>query len=217
MQALLSYPISGRTPLYPGTAPVELESTGGGLPASTMVRFDTHSGTHLDAPGHFCPGGPTVQDVLLPLNDLFPAFCVDLPREGGVGIDEGDMDLPPGSYGAEALLLRTGMHRFRDKAPLAYSADHPFLMPPFVDWIVRYLPRLKVLGVDCISVAHPDHGKEAEVVHRALLCRKPPILIVEDMDLSETSLADGPFRLLLLPVVRDRVDGSPVVALAMRP
>jgi kynurenine formamidase len=221
MLVLLSYPVSGQTPLFPGTPSVRFlrEAMPGDLEAvSTTVQFDTHSGTHVDAPSHYCPGGLTVEEAIRPCHEFAPVLCVDAPASGTVGlIEEHIASLPPGSDLAEGVLLRTGMHRRRREDPRGYSADHPFLEPSLVRWLLHSFPRLKLLGIDCVSIAHPRHAEEGGEVHRTLLCRDPPVLILEDMDLSLGGLSTAVFRMIVLPLLHDRLDGTPAAVLALLP
>ncbi|MDW5561952.1 MAG: cyclase family protein [Methanomassiliicoccus sp.] len=219
MIVLLSYPITGRTPLFPGTAPVELGTDDGPerpTPVSTVVRFNAHSGTHIDAPRHFCPLGLTVQEAIGPINEYATVLCLDVPAEGTMALTEGHLPHMPASHQVDGVLIRTGTHRRRADAQ-AYSADHPFLTSPLTRHLVEWFPRLRILGIDCVSLAHPDHVDEGAEVHRALLCRDRPILILEDMDLSYNGLARTSFRLIVVPVLHDRLDGTPAVVLAILP
>lgn len=183
-----------------------------------MVSINTHSGTHLDAPAHFCKGGGTVLDVLEPWTVLFPTICLDVPATGSVGIPASILDGASAElFMAEGLLLRTGVHRLRAKGSPQYEVDHPFLEPALADELVDRFPALRLVGIDTLSVAHPDRKKEGAEVHRRLLCHHPPILIMEDIDLSRSELTRGPFHLVFTPLIHDRLDGAPVVALANLP
>ncbi|MBI0582722.1 MAG: cyclase family protein [Methanomassiliicoccus sp.] len=214
----LSYPVSRKTPLFPGTPALTLSRRAeeGQVATSTKLCLDTHSGTHLDVPCHFCPGGPSVKDYP-PYIEIRSALCIDVPASGGTGLTGEMVALPPRSEEAEALLIRTGMHHCRREDPQRYAADHPFLLPSFARWLLDLFPRLRMVGIDCVSVAHPDHGPEAEEVHTTLLCRPSPVLILEDLDLSDHRLVGGTFTLVVLPMFHDRLDGTPVAALAHLP
>lgn len=117
MMVLLSYPVSRRTPLFPETPQARFLrelSAEGRKPVSTTAQFDTHSGTHIDAPSHYCHDGPTVEEALQPYNEFFPALCVDALAEGTVELEKRPLGpLPPDADLAQGPLLRTCSHRLR--------------------------------------------------------------------------------------------------------
>lgn len=213
---LLSHPVSEGTPLYPGTPPVRFVRDADGLPASTAVRLDSHSGTHLDVPSHFCPEGLTLEEAVRPAQEFHAVRCLEAPASGSVGLTPEHVQGTP-SAEADGILLRTGDHRRRADDPKGYSEDHPFITAPLARWLVESCPRLRVVGVDCISVAHPDHPEEGAEVHRTLLCRDPPVLIVEDMDLSPGPLPRDAFSMIVLPMLYGRLDGTPAAVVALMP
>ena len=210
---LLSHPVSETTPLYPGTPPVRFLRDSSELPGSTAVHLDTHSGTHLDVPSHFCPGGATREEVIRPVQEFRPVQCLEAPAGGPVGLTREHVRGAPAAE-AEGILLRTGDHRRRTSDPRGYSEDHPFLTVPLARWLVASCPRLRIVGVDCVSVAHPGRPEEGGEVHRALLCREPPVLILEDMDLSYGPLSEGALSMTVLPMLHGRLDGTPAAVVA---
>ena len=54
---------------------------------------------------------------------------------------------------------------------------------------------------------------EGRGAHKAFLCEGPPILLLEDANLSDKRLLDNKFDLLLYPWIIDELDGTPVTAL----
>jgi kynurenine formamidase len=73
----LTQALSDASLSYPGTVPAwTAERLKIDNPKATVTRFsafDSHAGTHLDAPLHFAPGGSDVAE--LPLR-LYPAIVV---------------------------------------------------------------------------------------------------------------------------------------------
>jgi len=215
----VSYPLDGASPLYPGTPPMTItpqKSMATGDSANTsMISFSSHAGTHIDAPRHFCPDGASVSAVLAPETIFDPAVCIDLPREGDTPIGAGDLrPFLPGIRDAEALLIRTGMCRLRQEHPERYASSHPWVHPGVPDLLRRQCPDLRLFGLDTISISTPSHRNEGRESHRSFLCGSPPILLLEDVDLTTELLAGSPFTLRIYPVVHDDLDGVPVVALA---
>ncbi len=211
---LLSYPLSRDVPVFPGTPPLKviehqtIEVDGS---RSSMVEFNTHTGSHLDLPAHFHEGGEGAS--LLPrLIELSPARCLDMPAEGDAPLYLDD--LPNDLDGVEALLLRTGAHRLRDSYPQQYREKHPWLHPDAAERL-RRLPRLKAIGFDFISAASPSSPEEGAAVHKTLLSPERPIMIMEDLDLSDGRLPERGWTLYIVPMFTADVESTPVTVLAV--
>jgi arylformamidase len=215
----ISYPLETGSPLYPGTprpsaVPFRTFSDGHASSSST-VSFHTHSGTHVDAPLHFCPGGATVADLLEGGREFAPLEVLDLSKSGDIPITPADLGPILASVGdPQALLIRTGDWQSREQDPAVYSREHPWIHPGVPDLLREHLPSLRIFGTDTISIASPRHREEGRTCHRAFLCGSPPILLLEDLDLSDPRLIGQGFALHIFPWFRWALDGIPVVALA---
>ncbi|MDD1663986.1 MAG: cyclase family protein [Methanomicrobiales archaeon] len=215
----VSYPLERSSPLYLGTPPVSVAAhqsfAEGHASSSSNLSFNTHSGTHVDAPLHCCPGGAGVADLLGAGKVFSPLGVLDLPGTGDAGItpdDLGPLLLALGDV--SALLLRTGDWRRRSVDPADYGFEHPWIHPGVPDLLRKQLPSLRIFGVDTISIGSPLHRDEGRACHRAFLCGSPPIMILEDLDLSDPRLAGHGFSLHVFPWFREPLDGIPVVAIA---
>jgi kynurenine formamidase len=123
-------------------------------------------------------------------------------------------DLPNDLDGVEALLLRTGAHRLRDSYPQQYREKHPWLHPDAAERL-RRLPRLKAIGFDFISAASPSSPEEGAAVHKTLLSPERPIMIMEDLDLSDGRLPERGWTLYIVPMFTADVESTPVTVLAV--
>jgi len=208
----ISRPLRLDTPLYPGTPPPlvvpfrSLEQ--GDSSRSSLITIHSHSGTHLDAPRHFCPGGASVADVCGDELVLEPALCVDLPQTGDqpigpADIAEGGSDL----QGIQALLIRTGAGAAGRPDPV-----HPWLDPAVVPFLREEYPSLRLLGIDTLSISSSLHREEGRACHRAFLCGSPPILLMEDLDLTSPHLVGRRWRLRIFPWIIAPLDGVPVTS-----
>lgn len=213
----VSYPLSVKTPLYPNTpAPVihSLRSINKGDGANTSsITFSTHTGTHIDAPSHFCKEGTTIADCLTVDTTFFPAYCIDIPKPKSEEILISDISERIALVqDAEAILIRTGWHTIRFEDPERYCNDHPWISPEVPGFLRDVCPNLRLFGIDQISISSILHREAGKECHRMFLCYEPPILLLEDVDLSNIQLLNGVNTLYIYPHLIDEIDGVPVVA-----
>jgi arylformamidase len=192
----ISRPIGPDTPVWPGDPPVLVEPVArvaAGDPADvSRLSLGTHTGTHVDPPAHFLPGGATVD--ALPLDVLVgPAVVADLTMAGPV--DEAALDALALPAGVERVLLKTGR-------------DTGSLTPGGARWLVDR--RVLLVGADTLSI-EPD--TEDYPVHRTLL--GADVVIVEALDLS--TVTPGSYQLVCLPLRIAGGDGAPARAVLIRP
>lgn len=217
----ISYPLTLTSPLYPGTPEITsklFKSLQRGDKTNTsLITLNTHSGTHLDVPYHFCVGGTTVQDHFKKQNTFYPTYCIDFPVLEPTQIDINKLkNLISLFQDAEALLIRTGWWKKRENAPYIYCNTHPWISPDVSDLLREKCSKLKIFGIDLISVSSPSQRKQGHECHRRFLCTKPPILILEDIDLQDPKVIRGKYILHLYPYVIDALDGIPVIAILER-
>lgn len=214
----LSYPLTAKSPLYPNTSPPvihPLRSMERGDSANTStITFSTHSGTHLDAPSHFCKQGKTIADCLTGNTTFFPAYCINIPKPISEEITIRDLEHSISHIlNAEALLIRTGWHTLRSENPEQYSTDHPWVSPEVPAFLREQCPGLRLFGLDQISVSSVFHKEAGHACHWKFLCGKKPILILEDINLSDSRIKN-PFRINIYPCFIDAIDGVPVTVIA---
>jgi len=215
----LSYPITQTTPLYPGTDPVGIHrhrSIRNGDSANThTVAFQNHTGTHIDVPYHFCEEGATVAGCLGAEAIFSPAYCIGVSAEGDMPVGAEDLlPLMRECGDSEAILLKTGGAACRQSDPERYAGNHPYISPDIPAQIRGMCRKLRLFGIDQISVSSVLHREEGRQCHREFLCRKPSVLLLEDLDLSDARLSSHGFRLMVYPHVVAGIDGTPVTALA---
>ena len=83
----VSLTLSNQLPVWPGDPRVSLERVhkieDGANSNVSRLDLQVHSGTHIDAPVHFLPGGKGVDSILLP--DLIgPCFVLEFPDDVGI-------------------------------------------------------------------------------------------------------------------------------------
>lgn len=214
----ISYPVTRRSPLYPNTPPYAISpirSMDRGDSANTSsITLSSHTGTHIDAPSHFCKQGAAITAYLTADTIFFPVHCIDVQKSESSEISVNDLEeridqVPE----AEALLIRTGWHAIRSENPEQYSNDHPWVSPEVPRLLRKRCPQLRLFGIDQISVSSVHHRHEGHECHREFLCGEKPVLLLEDLDLSDSRIS-GRFRLHVFPFVIESIDGVPVIALA---
>lgn len=210
----LSYPIDGKTPLYPGTPPVEFkkikDQESGDSCNTYHVGLSNHSGTHVEASGHFYRGGRTMADYARAGFFYEKPLIVDCPKDKNDTIEIKDLKLKIGTSAPDILLIKTGFSRHRSD-PDTYCHKNPYLSPEAARWLRSSLPGIKTIGIDCISFSsclHRDIGRE---IHKILLSSgeedKSSLLLLEDMYIpADVKKLD---QVAVFPVFRGALDGSP--------
>lgn len=219
MMKKISYPLSSDLPLYPGTPEFsnrQVKSIAKGDSANTSIlSLSNHSGTHIDAPDHFCPGGKTTKDLLGERFEVRPVYCIDIQKteEKAIRISDIKQKISECSD-AGGIFLRTGMSGFRATNPEKYRSGHPWIHPEIPEFLREMYPKIQIFGTDTISISNPHHREDGRACHRAFLCDKSPILLVEDLDLSDPVLLSAPLTITFYPLVVGPLDGVPVFAFA---
>lgn len=212
----LSHPLESGMPVYPGSDPVRIERensipTGGSR--VTAIDFETHVGTHVDAPSHVIPDGRTLSDFDLSAFE-FDARLVDCtglePRQPigpGVVPESADRDL---------LAFHTGWDRHWGTETYR---DHPYLSAEAAARCAElgYSVGLDTFSPDPTPSADPDREGADEPAdrpaHAELLGADRRI--VENLRGLDRLPAE--FRLVATPLALPGADGSPVRAVARLP
>lgn len=203
----VSRPLLSGGVIYPGDPEIAFRahsSIDGGDPASvTVLRLGSHSGTHVDAPSHFLPGGTPV-DRIPPERLIGPAIVLDLPGElASVGAaDLARQDLG----GHRRVLLRT---RNSAAGPMTrFTPDYCALAPDGAEYLLER--GVELVGIDALSLE--QFGSSDYPVHHLLLGRS--VVIVEGLDLSAVSA--GVYQLICLPLKLEGLDGAPARAVLIQ-
>ncbi len=162
---------------------------------SSALHMSAHSGTHLDAPFHFVPGGETIES--LPL-ELFIGPALVQAVDAGRYITKEHV---------EAIDLK-GENRILFKTRNSHLLHKSAYDPDFVAFSVEAAQALvargvKLVGLDYLSVAHA--GDEQVPVHRAFLDHG--VVLLEGVDLSE--IKPGRYELICFPIRLRGLDGAP--------
>ncbi|NEQ82824.1 MAG: cyclase family protein [Moorea sp. SIO2I5] len=198
----ISVPVSPYLPTWPGSPAIEfhrhLDLEDGDIATDTTLHFSVHTGTHVDAPMHFIPGGQSVEQ--LPL-DVLIGECqvVVVPDDVDVITAEvlKQLTLP---VNTQRLLLRTRNSRLWRSQVREFQPDFVALTADAAEWVVER--GIRLIGVDYLSVQRFDDGPET---HQILL--KSEVVIIEGLNL--TDISTGKYELLCLPIKLKGVEGAP--------
>lgn len=142
-------------PLWPGQRQQDFEveafhmaNTGGN---QNFIHFNLHCGTHVDAPGHYHPGGASIE--MVPLERWYgTCFTIDLDLPPLTPIDVKDLQPYEEQFTkADMLFVRTGADTMWGTAD--YATKYPFFTPEAGEYLIEKGVRL--LGMDTPG---PDAG-----------------------------------------------------------
>jgi len=205
----LTHFISATMPVFPGTEAPRLDEAytieRNGF-AEKMLHLVSHTGTHIDAPGHILPGA-TRLDGFPAGRFLGPAVVMDVSAVRGRSIETGDIEgYEARLREADFALLHTGWAEYWGLPE--YFSPYPVLSPAAAQWLAGF--GLKGLGVDAISVDEVD--STALLVHRALFAKN--MVILENL-VGLEPLIGKEFIFSCLPLKIVDADGSPIRAVAI--
>lgn len=169
------------------------------------IVLGTHTGTHIDAPRHFIPGGATI-DEADPSVLVGVAANVDLTRFGPLSEVQAD-DLASALDGLprERILLRFGWDS--RLGTNSYYQDLPFLSEGAAHWLVEN--GCKLLGMDTPMADNPANGRGSpndSPIHKILLGNN--VLLLEYLvNLGE--LSGRTVHLVAAPLKIRGADGAP--------
>jgi arylformamidase len=189
---------------WPDNPPVEIEralSIARGDAANvSKLSLGAHTGTHMDAPVHFVPGGPGIDSMPLAAT-MGPARVIEIADPQAIRTDE----LRPHQIRAGERVLFKTRNSPRCWQSATFVEDFVYISADAARYLAEQ--RVQTVGVDYLSVGgyHTD-GAET---HRALL--QAGVWIIEGLDLS--ALTPGPCELICLPLKIAGGDGAPARAL----
>jgi arylformamidase len=195
----VSVPIHAGMVHFPDDPAIEIDTIThverGDVCTLSHLRMGTHTGTHIDAPIHFLPGGAGAEEVSLE-NLVGPARVIEIKNSDAVKADE----LRAHKLGIrERLLFKTSNS---ERCWKTSQFVHDFVS--IAEDAASYLASLNTLavGIDYLSAGSPE-------AHRALL--SAGVVIIEGLNL--TGVSQGRYELLCLPIKILGGDGAPARAL----
>jgi arylformamidase len=201
----ISLPISESLVVWRGDPPVRitqpLHLDRGDEATVSHLDLGAHTGTHVDAPAHFIPGGSGID--ALDLNVLVgPALVVHALQTDALSEEVlATLPIPPGT---ERVLFRTRNSELWARGEHEFQEDFVAITDDGARWLIERGVRL--VGVDYLSVAPFD---DVTPTHRALL--RASIVPLEGLNLS--GIEPGVYQLMCLPLKIVGADGAPARAI----
>lgn len=192
---------------WPDNPPVsierQLDMDRGDAANVSALSIGSHTGTHMDAPVHFVPGGAGI-------DDMDPAATIGHARV--IGIDDPEAirreELERHAIGAGERILFKTRNSPRAWAAGGFVEDFVYVDPDAAGYLAER--GVRTVGVDYLSVGGYRTG--GADTHRALL--EAGVWIIEGLDL--TAVAPGRYELVCLPLAIAGGDGAPARAV-LRP
>ncbi|MDH5719785.1 MAG: cyclase family protein [Spirochaetia bacterium] len=188
---------------------------------NSVLIMSTHLGTHVDSPFHFDLRGRTLDKISANewvYNNVYLIEYHAKPCEliGGHDWLEIFNQIP---VETDLLLVKTDFEKYRNEArekpyDSQYIFKNPGWRPEAGSWL-RKNRKIRAVGFDFISLTSYENRELGREAHRAFLGTNDdtePILIVEDMKLSEIN--KNPKQVIILPIIFENADGSPVTVIA---
>ncbi len=198
----ISLPIYPGMIAYPKNPEVVFERMDTGSSFLTRMSLGTHTGTHMDAPGHVHEGARGVGRVDL-TRFIGPCRVLDMTRVKEC-ISVSDLE-PYRVHSGERILVRTKNSKrgFKEFYP-----DYVYLDGDAAEYLTK--KGIILFGIDSLSVK--KRGGSDQRPHTALL--KKNIVIVEGLDLRKAK--PGKYTFVGLPLRLDTPDGAPMRAVLVR-
>jgi kynurenine formamidase len=214
----LGFPLTPDSPSPPAIPPIKLspfltiEKDEANV---TMMELTSHTGTHLDTPGHVIQDGLLLTDFGAEDFVFSHPFIADLPLGDTVVVQPEHLE-PFAGQGKDAdlLLFRFGYGPVRRSDPERFSKKSPGFGVESAQYLRTHFPKMRALGMDVPSLSCIEHLDVTFRAHHALLGgpgRK--FLVIEDMNLEEdlSELTE----VVVAPLLVERIDGCPCTILGI--
>jgi arylformamidase len=183
--------------VYPGDVVPAIDPRDTGQYRISNLHMSTHSGTHIDAPYHYCPDAARIDEIDL---SALVGRCrvIDLGEIKGLVKRDNLQDLIGGS---ERVLLKSWFSRAD-----VFDPSYPSLSRDAAAFLIEE-------GVRCIGTDTPSiEAFECDgSVHR-LLCQHS-LLVIELLDLGHVPA--GEYHICALPLKVKQGDGAPARVILM--
>ena len=177
------------------------------------ITLGTHTGTHIDAPRHFIPGGTTVDRIALSqINGR--ATLLDLSKTPPrTAVDWRELEAAAHGRSVDRVLLRFDWSS--KLGTMAYYSDQPYLTEAASQWLVDH--GCKLIGLDVAMPDNPKNGRGCDLDspnHKILL--GADVIILEYL-VNLAAIDEPEFDVVVAPLKILDGDGAPVRCFAVLP
>lgn len=171
----------------------------------SKIEIISHTGTHVDAPTHFIPGGSTISDMPLDAT-IGPARVIEIKDPEKIKVEELERhNIRKG----ERILCKTR------NSPRAYEGpgwmeDFVYLDPAGAEYLAK--KEIVLFGLDVLSLGDIKKEEDLRKTHITLL--GAGVYVLESCALGH--VPPGEYELLCLPLLMQGGDAGPARAI-LRP
>lgn len=186
----------------------------GDIANDSFIKTTVHIGTHIDMPYHFYENGQTIEDF----SDEFWIFnrvaFVEIQPKKLIIEDEliKKIEMEKLSKDLELLIVKTGICNQREEK-MFWDQNYGF-SPKLYNYFITKFPSLRVFGFDSISASSLTNESVGIEVHKKFLNPEKPVLLLEDMNLTEVSKNIKFNQVIIAPLRIKKCDGLPCTIIA---
>ncbi len=181
-----------------------------------LIHVENHSGTHVDAPGHFVEDGKIISDYQPDELVFNNPLIVDIPKSPNELVKIWDISKLDFND-ADCILFRTGFEKFHDNDPEEYLTQNPGISPEVIYFIRKNLKNVRCIGIDCVSMSSYQNPELGEDTHLNAFEKNKdfgePLLLIEDMKLNNVKNEDLE-SIIIIPWQIKGIDSAPCTVLA---
>ncbi len=214
----LSYILDSDTPTYGNRNKFICEKKSdiskGDVANDSSINTTVHIGTHIDMPYHFFDEGQTVEDFEIDYFKFENILFIDMLPQDVIVKDDLLTLLKKfeNKNSFDMLVVKTGICHKRDKTEF-WEKNYGFDSSIAV-YLRNNFPNIRVIGFDSVSVSSFSNRMLGRESHRAFLEPLNPILLLEDMDLTQLNKNSKILKLDIAPLRIAKCDGLPCTILA---
>ncbi|MDI6644826.1 MAG: cyclase family protein [Methanobacteriaceae archaeon] len=184
---------------------------------TSIITIENHSGTHIDAPGHFIEGAKKIMEYST--DDLIfkNPIIIEVIKDGRELINISDIQ-NQNLKDYDCILFKTGFCRFREEDVDKYLTSNPGISPEAIAYIREEFHNIRCLGIDSISIS--PYGDSELAIKSHITAFKDgtsfgePLLLIEDLDLNNISSQNKIKKIIVCPWQLEDVDSAPCSVIA---
>ena len=214
----LSYILNENTPTYGNRNKFicnkKSDISKGDVANDSSISSTVHIGTHLDMPYHFFEDGQTIEDFNIDYFRFEKILFIDIKPQGLIINQEliSLLEIKENKKEYDILIVKTGICHRRDTE--GFWASNYGFHPDIAEYLGKNFPNIRVIGFDSISISSFENRMLGRESHKAFLNPSKPILLLEDMDLTNLNKDSKLERLDIVPLRIAKCDGLPCTILA---